>query len=268
VSAPQVSVFVWHQCENNRPYFDLTIQSLGRQIESEDFCFETICVNGSPEPISGIDWGPYFKMVNAPFAVSVSEKFELAMMHAHSESTHTLLLSDDVICSKTMIYHLYQSFRGREAIINPFSNSDCQSLYEADIEINEPYHVSPVWSDQVSRLKPDMRLEDLEAWELEAIMNYPHKPHLLVPFPMISFFCTMIPKSVWQKVGRLDPLLEHRHNDQDFCLRAQMQGIPSFVQFGTFAFHFGSRTINQLANEESKAKCSEHFRQKWKGVIP
>lgn len=257
-SAPDVSVFLWHQCENNAPYFQQTVKSLFYQKTPSDVFFETICVAGTKErPVLDLEHTPEnFTLIHMPNAVTVSEKFEIAMMHAHPESTHILLLSDDIVCSQALVYNLYQSFNGREAIINPMSNSDCRSLYEADL----PYF-------DRKKLKPDMTIEDFTPDELDSLIDYHpcgnQACYLLVPFMTLSFFCTMIPKSVFAKVGALDPALEHRHNDQDFCMRAHSLGVPAMVQFGAFAFHFGSRTIRQLATHESQAKATEHFKRKW-----
>jgi GT2 family glycosyltransferase len=260
VSAPQVSVFLWHQCDNNAPYLDLCVKSLLRQKSDPDFSFEVICVAGTKERPK---LPPEFTLIHDPSRVSVASKFDLAMAYASVDSTHTLLLSDDIICSETMIYDLYASYRGRgDAIINPMSNSDCQSLYDADLWIEKPR--TPAYEiPKMRQLTPDMTIEDFQEWEIEALMTYPRRRHLLVPFVTLSFFCTMIPKSTWLKLGGLDPALEHRHNDQDFCMRAHMQGIPKMVQFGTFAFHFGSRTIRQLATPESQTNATDHFKRKW-----
>ena len=148
---------------------------------------------------------------------------------------------------------MYQAGGARKMIMNPMSNSDCTSLYEAHITL-----------EYGQRLLPDMKIEDFfEGFEQYIIERFPRRDKCLVPFQTLSFYCTMIPRMVWDEVGELDPELEYRHNDQDFCLRALKKGIPSVVNFGAFVFHFGSRTINVLGTEERKNKCTEHFKKKW-----
>lgn len=241
-----ISVIVPHQLDRNRSYFNLCIESILRSHDIDSI--EVLVIAGSEtKPKVPSNVGLYWDRE----VITVADKLNLAMKMISKESTHFILISDDIVVSKYMLSDMHSAFMGREMIMNPMSNSDCISLYESDIFLGS------------RRIFPDMDMEDLSDEERELIMNFPRKPKCLIPFYTVSFYCTMIPLSVWEKVGPLDKDLEYRHNDQDYCIRAMKLGIPTVVNMGTFAFHFGSKTMRHLANDELKAKCSEHFQNKW-----
>jgi GT2 family glycosyltransferase len=109
----------------------------------------------------------------------------------------------------------------------------------------------------------DMEYEDMVGWDQEVYAGT-KIPRILVPVSAISFYCVMIPRSVWNLVGGLDPELEYRHNDQDFCLRAHQIGVPTLIDFAAFAFHFGTKTLNHLVGEDVKTNATAYFMQKWR----
>lgn len=249
-SHPVVSVIVPHQLDINAKYLALCLNALDHSLGVP---FEVLVVAGTKDQPAVPS---KFKLLHDRGRVGVAAKLEAAFNWISKESTHVLLLSDDVVVSTTAISAMYTSFQGREMIMNPMSNSDCTSMYEADIFLPS----SPV----SKKLTPDMQIEDFTSEELDNLKRVPATcvPKCLVPFPCVSFYCTMIPKSVWEKVGPLDPKLEFRHNDQDFCFRAMRLGIRSVVNFGAFAFHFGSRTMRHMATSETQQECTNYFMNK------
>lgn len=247
-----ISVVVPHQSDKSKPYLKLCLAALEKSV---DIDYEVYLVDGS-DTIIDYDLPKNFYHIQALNAVGVSQKLDLVMPAICKHSSHMALVSDDVMVSRYMLADMVSAFSNREMIMNPFSNSDCLSMYEADISLESQGHFK--------RLHPDMEFDDMTGWT-DAVIDYPRRAKCLVPFPCVSFYCTMIPVSVWLKLGNLDPALEFRHNDQDYCLRAQKMGIPSVVNFGVFAFHFGSKTMRHMANDASKAICTDHFRKKWMG---
>lgn len=244
---PFVSVILMHHLDTNRPYLEMAIRALQR---SQGLNFDVLLFSDADEPVKVND--PRFRVYNDKSLNEASLKIHKGMEMIHSEAL-VLTLSDDVVVSEWLLHDMAAAFQGRQFIMNPFSNSDCRSLYEADIELKR--------GSDFKVLGPDMVLEDLAEWE-EQIITYPRAKKLLVATPAVSFFCTMMNRSVFEKVGKLDPLLEYRHNDQDFCIRAMNLGIPSILNFGAFAFHFGSRTLKQLPIQETQKSATEHFLKK------
>ena len=254
---PIVTVIIPTHLDCNKPYLDLCLRALS---QSKGIAFHTIVAASTktkPEVPSNMD------LIWDVEKISVSSKlnviFDYTLGWIKPETKYVLLLSDDVVVSEYMLKDMVYAFNGRDFIMNPMSNSDSTALYEADM------HLERVNFDGMTdelQIYPNMQIEDLEGWE-RSIIQYRRAPKCLMPVNTLSFYCTMMPKSVWDKVGPLDPNLEYRFNDTDFCLRALRMGVQCMVNFGTFAFHFGSRTICQIANEESKLICQEHFLKKW-----
>lgn len=247
-----ITVVVPHQLDSSKPYLELCLRALA---SSEFVDFQVLVVSGSETP-PDLPPDARFKCFHDTSRVGVSAKLDL-IQHELEGSTHLALISDDVMVSKYMLCDMLKAFANREMIMNPMSNSDCFSMYEADLYL-ENHDASP----DFIRLHPDMEYDEIVEWTDE-IIHYPRRPKCLIPFATLSFYCTMIPISVWNKIGNLDPNLEFRHNDQDYCLRAAKIGIPCVVNMGAFAFHFGSKTMRHMANDASKLECSKYFQQKW-----
>jgi hypothetical protein len=245
---PLVTVIIPHQLSINEPYLNLCMKAVQRSTYEN---IEVIVIDGSPtKPTIPAGFG----VLRSEDLNTATKKFHTGISIASPKSEYFLFLSDDVVISEYMIEDMVSAFSGREFIMNPMSNSDCTSMYEADIILKNVAGTK--------RLHPDMKMEDLKGWEKEVI-EFPRRPKCLIPFQTLSFYCTMIPRSVWNKVGELDPALESRHNDQDYCLRAHQLNIPSVVNMGCFAFHFGSRTLMHVADQQTRQKCTEHFVKKW-----
>lgn len=260
MSLPAITVIVPHHLDNNKSYLDLCIRAL---MASKCVDLEVLLIASStnpPEEYPGVKviWDRHSESVSA----KLNRAFEYDGNHEgwiRPASTHVALISDDVVISEYMLHDMVGAMKGRDLIMNPMSNSDCTSVYEADIKLKR---VHPNGAVETLPLKPDMELKDIEEWE-EFIIHYPPKPKCLFPVRTLSFFCTLMPVGVWKKVGPLDPQLEYRFNDTDFCLRAAQFSIPCVINLGAFAFHFGSRTIRQVATKESQDLCTAHFNKKW-----
>lgn len=248
-----ISVLVTHQIDETEPYLNLCLDALRHSREVD---FEVVVVSAAPTQVV-LPKDDRFKLIYDPLANTVPPKIEHFMREKSPKSQYVAFVSDDVMVSEYMLADMMSSFQGRELIMNPMSNSDCTALYEADLHLlseTNPYIQL--------KLRPDMDLFDLSGFE-HGVIHYPRKPKLLIPFQTISFYCTMMNLSVWYKVGKLDERMEYRHNDQDYCLRAWKLGIPSMVNLGAFAFHFGSKTLKYLATPEIQNECTNAFKQKW-----
>jgi len=255
LSEPVVSVILTHQLEENLPYLQLALDSV---LLSQGIEFEVFLVSGQKDKPPAIEHqSKNLQIIWDPQLDIATKKINYALSKISTHSTHLMLLSDDVILSWNSLSRMYNAFLGRELIIGPMSNSDFNSRYEASIELQFPKIY----------LRPDMSLQDLKLNHLDDLLNVKlfddSLGRLLIPFPWISFYCVMMPKSVWQKVGGLDEKLEYRYNDQDFCTRAQQLGIPTVVNFAAFAFHFGSRTMKHLKTPQIDQAATEHFMKKW-----
>ncbi len=252
----KVTVILTHQLDCNRKYLDLALRGLKNQSFKD---FEVLVVSGAETDLPFFMGFGEMKARNHCDRTLDTGTKKIHWAIANSDSEYILLHSDDVVLAKDALGEMVASMDHAGAcIMNPFSNSDCRSLYHADFGLVRAKTL------ETKTLIHDMDYADIEGWENE-ILDFPIGRRILLPVQTLSFYCTLIPRGVWQQVGELDPELEYRHNDQDFCIRARAHGIMSVVNLAPFAFHFGSKTLSHLADEGIKSKATAHFLKKHGG---
>jgi len=176
---------------------------------------------------------------------------------ADKASKYVMLISDDVMVSKYTITEMARFAADHPVILGCASNCDSTTRYLANFSLPEMPH---------KQLTLKMTMEELEP-DQGGIINYPRLVPIILPQPWISFYCTLFPKTVLQKVGDFDESLDVRHNDVDYCTRARAIGIPSMIHLGVFALHFGDRTLPQCTSPEQYAAADEAFRKKYQTHI-
>lgn len=248
---PKVSIILTHQLDCNKKYLDLALRGLAAQTFTD---FELQLISGAElAPECGFNFDGRLNMHWDRSFETATKKINWAI--ANSDSEYILLHSDDVLMSKYCLDLMIKSPTIDQAITNPLSNSDCRSLYYTDLFASRP-------SDGLTKLMThDMDYEDIVGFE-ESIINLGPQCSIIIPVQTLSFYCTLIPRRVWEQVGGVDPELEYRHNDQDFCLRAKKLGIHAVVNLEPFAFHFGTKTLNHLSDDVTKNKATIHFMNK------
>lgn len=249
MQAPLVSVIVTHHLDENRGYLDLCLRALAA---SEGVPFEAIVISDAP---TCPDVPEGMTLVHNRDLDTATKKGHFGIAMAHPESKYFFFLSDDVVIARHTIARMVEATADQMAISIPMSNGDNGAQFSTVLELER--------ADGERRFIPiHLELEDVAGWE-EAIIDFPARPPLVVPVPYVCFFCTLIPRRVWDVVGPLDPRLENRHNDQDYCYRARRLGIPSLINFGTFALHFGSKTLDKVAPTELRDEATRVFMEKW-----
>jgi len=78
----------------------------------------------------------------------------------------------------------------------------------------------------------------------------------------LYFYATMIPKSVWDKVGKLDERFESGWEDEDYCLRASIAGIRCGILLYSYIYHHKGQTIDKLPKSEID-RNKQRFLEKW-----
>ncbi|MFA7626010.1 MAG: glycosyltransferase [Candidatus Kapaibacterium sp.] len=104
-----------------------------------------------------------------------------------------------------------------------------------------------------------------------------------IEFPRLAFFCTLIKRKVFDKIGGLDERYSPgNYEDDDFCMRAQLAGFKSHILKYVFIHHYRSRSFAGDGNEAYKQRLETNqkkFIEKWgaspeeiwlqgKGIIP
>lgn len=239
---PTVSVILTHHLDENTPYLNICVESL---LRSEGVSFEVIVLSDAetkPHVPNGVQliWD---RSLN-----TATKKVEVGVKIADPNSKYFLLLSDDVAVSRFMMKTLVEGVADHPVICNPMSNSDNTGQFVANLP----------WGCTAD-LKEFNGMADFEMK-----IRYIGAEHsLMVTRPWIAFYCTLIPRWVWNLVGGLDGRFETRHNDQDYCYRAASHGIASAINFGAFALHFGSKTISKSASKEEQTEATRVFIEKW-----
>lgn len=228
----KVSVIVTHHLRENEKYLNAAVDSLHAQTVKPDI----ILVSSAEKKQFG--WHHWDPELN-----NATKKVHYAVDNLIPEEHDIMLMSDDVVISPNTVEDLMS---GAElgCIQNPISNNEHGSRWISFGEPHQPsYPYNPKLIDKVLKMSPG--------------------PKHMFQVPWISFYCTYIPREVWNKVGRLDERLEVRHNDQDYCFRAARLGIPTFINTGGFALHFGSKTLPKVTSQEEYEKASQVFKEKY-----
>ncbi|GAA0852838.1 hypothetical protein GCM10008915_72020 [Bifidobacterium pullorum subsp. gallinarum] len=84
---------------------------------------------------------------------------------------------------------------------------------------------------------------------------------------LLGFFCVAIKRSVWERVGTLDPAFGlGMFEDDDYCERVRNAGYRLAIVEDAFVYHHGSATIKKLKNSVYNSlwnKNKAYYEQKW-----
>lgn len=242
-----VSVLVSHHYNDNQGYLDQCLKSVLASVGVKYDVTVVADTENAPVVPTGVT------LVHNKDLNTASKKVNWASKHA--KGTHLLWLSDDVMISKHLLATLSDTATKANAIVNAYSNNDVGSYYLA-LPTLKAHGAPPL------PLKHQMDLSYVSGYE-QCVIDYPHSESILITVPWIPFYCTMMTKSTFEQVGDLDERLDSRHNDEDYCLRANHKGIRTLVNFGVFALHFGGKTLDRSVTMIERDECTRMFTEKW-----
>lgn len=246
-----VSVLLFHHLPSNRPYLDLALKAVLAS-EGIDFNVHLIC-----------DYE--IKDVNVPWndeklSIWTNPELNTATKKANWGAKHTkgdfiLLLSDDVVLNKYALKNMVDGCGENAVIVNPMSNQENGSRYLVDLSLSDE-------EGRTLQLKHNMSIEEVRGFERSIIESKPLPP-IQIPVPWVSFYCTMIPRKVWELVGELDEAMDVQFNDCDYCYRAKNLGVHTLINLSAFCLHFGSKTLSQVVTDQQKRAASYAFMAKY-----
>lgn len=239
---PAVTVILMHHLDENRGYFDLALRSI---LQSRNVDYELIVLADSETAPEVPD---HVTLVHDRLLDTGTKKVIRGVSMMHPDCTHFLLLSDDVIIHQDSLSAMTKE--PQSLIQVPSSNCQQGSRY--------------IWKNVALPQHADLLFGE-DGFEMLSKGPFPFAP-LIVRQDWMPFFCVLIPKDVYLKLNGLDPALETRHNDEDFCRRAAKINIPTVVNFNAFAFHFGSKTLSKSVKPDEQDNATRYFRTKW-GVV-
>lgn len=236
---PLLTVIVTHHLDETEPYLKRCLWALG---QNHGVDFETILLASSE---SRPDHPEDVVLIHDRELNTATKKIHAGVEMASDSSQAFLFLSNDVCMTDVALRRLFHASQRLKAIISPASNSQ-----QADI----------IWLDE--SLPINMDIKDIGHWAT-ALASGPETPGILVRQPWVPFYCPLIRRDIWDEVGGLDPALDTRHNDQDYCYRAMARGIPTFYHLGAFVLHFGSKTLYKAHTPEEMSAATAHMVHKY-----
>lgn len=258
---PYVTVIIPTHLDENAKYLDLAVTTA---LQTFGVHADVIVVSSAMTAPSGREH-PRLKTYHRPNLNNASVKVDFAMSMANPVTNVFVIMSDDVMVSRKTIERMATLALFNNCIVNPISNGDNGTRYMTHLNLmRKPGIMEPV---AVWPIPVNLSLEDLEAGcpeYLDRILCFETGyRNLSFTQPWVSFYCTAIPKRVFEIVGPLDARMDVRHNDQDFCIRAAQKGIPAVIAADAFALHFGSRTLYKAHTKEEFDQASQVFNEKY-----
>ena len=241
---PLVTVVVPHHLNENDKYLHWCLTSIMSSVDVE---LDVICISDA-ETDPAVPCGVTLRHDRT--LNNVTKKWHAGLAMSDPRSKYVMLISDDVMVSKHTIGEMARTIGDVDMILNPASNCDATTRYYATFDLGG-------WP-----IPHKLRIDQLEGREKQVI-EFPKSRRILIDPGWVSWYCTMLPKSAVEKVGQLDERLDVRHNDVDYCHRARLIGIPSLINLGVFALHFGDVTLPKCTSPAEYAAADQAFQEKY-----
>lgn len=196
------------------------------------------------------------RVIHVQNKLTFSEANNLGIKNANKNTTHFLLMNDDVILNDTFLDNMIDTLmeNGNNFILNPYSNCDKGWL-----------HNDILTAQSGKDLYPNMMLDSFTPEELNSFKSFGFKgdealeksEKLVKPSPFCAFYCTLIPKEIFDTVGMLNTIFKNGGEDLDFCERAKRFGFGCFWTKYARCFHFGGKTRKFSEDEDYKRHHDE-----------
>jgi len=123
--------------------------------------------------------------------------------------------------------------------------------------------VSPVTNRSGNPAQVDPESREIKPEEAQTYAEQVRRRTEILPEPQrLVFFCAMIRRAVWERLGGLDEIYrEGNFEDDDFCARARLLGCELAVVPASFVYHHERKTFedNQLRHGEAFSRNQEIF---------
>ncbi len=260
MSLPKVSIVVTTYAYETKPYLDLCIES----IENLDYpkeCLEVIVVcNQFHQSI--YQYGDRVKVV-APIEKQFYNPrgLNFGISSASPDSDYYLILNDDVILTRTCLLPLIRMANSMDIIVQPISPCDNYRAYSLQMGYIHNQEYKPM-------LKQFHRMDEFKPEEFKSMMNSESMyPAGAVHTPSLCMFATLIPKIVWEKVGKFDENFKTGQDDIDYSIRASQKGVAMVYCLNSLVWHFGGVTADTSISLAKRKENIVYFKEKW-GFLP
>lgn len=258
---PKVSILLATYLETAQPYLNLALQSINNQSFKD---FEIIVVSsGAYRP--QIPEAPNLKHFHSESRLHFPPAIKTAFELSDQNSDFILIANDDIImdrdCLASMIDNAeyFRGANGMELVQNPMSNCDNGWFFQAECGFQKEEGHKVIFSNR------QYKLDKLPAEFIPGIMNRSLiHPNRTLVFPhFVAFYCTLMRRETWHKVGGIDPNFKTGSDDLDFCMRAQQIGIRPAISLNAACFHFSGISADQVLTVEERDYNQKYLEEKW-----
>jgi len=252
MNLPKISILVVTYLESNQRYLDLCLKSIINLNYPKELLDVLVLSTGDYEPHT-----MGFRTIHTDRHYHYPEACNFGVKHLDKDSTHFLILNDDVILTKNSLRSLVAAAGDVDVIVGPVSNCDNGWKYSI------PYIGYMDGGEFKQLTKRFYRYEEL-AHDADKIMDYnlPVNPGVWRQ-DYICFYAVLIPRKVWDKLGPLDNNLKTGFDDTDYCHRASLEKIPVIISQDAFVLHFGGVSADIVLTPEIRDYNAEYFKNKW-----
>lgn len=132
--------------------------------------------------------------------------------------------------------------------------------------------VSAVTNFAGNEVKLNVDYQNEAGMENFALLLARDKRGQTMDIPMSPLFCSLVPRTIWEKAGPLDEGFGiGMFEDDDFSRRVRMSGYRVVAAEDCFVHHFGQGSFSKLASaeynalfEKNRARYEEKWNVKWK----
>lgn len=248
----KVAIIVTCWLYENKPYLDACIDSILNLDYPQELLDVIIVGRKSYQP-------SYFgaqTVVKDSDDFGNSEGMNFGASFADKDTDFFLFLNDDTILTKDSVTNLVRAAQDAEIILGPISPCDTglhHVLFFGFHDENEKL-VNFTGKNQTR----------IEQNYVEPMMNAKSVyPNGLILVPHLFFYAVLIPKKVWDKVGKFAEEFKTGPDDIDYSYRAKKLGIPLAVCLDSLIWHFSGITSERTLTPQMREENAKKWKEKW-----
>lgn len=254
-AAPEVDIIV-PTC-GNRAYLEACLDSISACTAGVRYRVIVVANGDAAHDLPAVDARTTTVVRSA--RLSFAEAINVGV--AAGDAPYLCLLNDDTIVSRGWLATLLETLRSGASICNPLSNCDRGWTHDYDLAVGGVPLLpgaNVLESGQVHAGDGSpARIPVRALWDFAPALTR------LLDREWVAFYCTAMPRSVFDAVGPLDDGFVNGAEDVDFCRRARRLGYRAVIDERSFVFHFGGRSRAAPAPAAAQAAREERNQARW-----
>lgn len=260
MSFPKVSIVITTYKAETKPYLDLCVKS-ALELNYDQSALEIIVVCNQFHR-SIYDYGPRVKVIY-PIEPSFYNPrgLNFGIANASEDSKYYFILNDDVILTKDCLLNLIDIAGGSDIILQPLSPCDNYGAYQLVMGFQHG-------SEFFNMDRRFYRLNEVEGFTNSMMLAKSVYPVGLLRAQVLCMFATLIPKKVFEKVGKFDENFKTGQDDIDYSKRATQNGVSMMYVLNSLVWHFGGVTADDTITLQKRKENIAYYYSKWKEMPP